>query len=144
MDVDATGGFVITEDDSDLFQVLPGRRSFGGFNKSVEKYYHEVFDEQRLQKLGDKAKNNTISDEEMLKRYENLIGLPRGPNQGVRPDHRAIKCNPNSLHMNNQMIKIEGSTNKLPNSISNNNGNHNKRKEKNSNTFHDNKRHKKR
>jgi hypothetical protein len=29
--------------------------------------------------------SSTINDEEMLKRYENLIGLPRGPNQGQRP-----------------------------------------------------------
>ncbi len=73
------------EDDPRTVEV-PGRRSFGGFNKSVERHYQSVLDEMNFDKMAKKVENKTISDEEMLSRYENLIGLPRGPNQGRKQD----------------------------------------------------------
>lgn len=61
-----------------------GRRSFGGFNKAVERNYEQMIDEKRFDRASERASKNTVSDAEMLARYENLIGLPRGPSQGVR------------------------------------------------------------
>jgi hypothetical protein len=80
----SNNGLVCTRDDSDLFSALPGRRSFGGFNRPVEKYYEQIMDEKRFEKAAEKVNRNSVSDEEMLARYENLIGLPRGPSQGQR------------------------------------------------------------
>lgn len=68
-----------------IYAALPGRRSFGGFNKNVEREYERQIDEEKFDKAMEKAKKNTVSDEEMLSRYQNLIGLPRGPNQGKAP-----------------------------------------------------------
>lgn len=47
-------------------------------------------DEKRFDKASERASKNSISDTEMLARYENLIGLPRGPNQGMRPKKEKI------------------------------------------------------
>lgn len=63
---------------------FPGRRSFGGCNKFIERHYAKVLEDQYNIKVAEKEKKQTISDEEMLKRYENLVSLPRGPSQGVR------------------------------------------------------------
>jgi hypothetical protein len=75
---------ICTRDDSDLLSALPGRRSFGGFNKPIERHYEQIMDERRFEKALEKSKKNAVSDEEMVARYETLIGLPRGPNQGQR------------------------------------------------------------
>lgn len=70
----------------DPYAELPGRRSFNGCNKAVERYY-----ESRLEDLNYKTKSSTstkeltVSDEDILKRCADLVGLPRGPNQGQRP-----------------------------------------------------------
>lgn len=78
------------------FQYFPGRRSFGGFNRAVERYYHSVIDEKQLEEVS----RDTLTDEEMLKRYENLVGLPRGPNQGIikinDKKRGSLKANSNS------------------------------------------------
>jgi hypothetical protein len=66
-------------------QINVGRRSFGGFNKAVERHYEQMMDEKRFDKASERASKNSVSDTEMLNRYETLIGLPRGPNQGMRP-----------------------------------------------------------
>jgi hypothetical protein len=65
---------------------LPGRRSFGGFNKYVEKYYQMKLDELKLNSImsNSSVKGGGVSDEEMLERYENLVGLPRGPKQSKK------------------------------------------------------------
>lgn len=69
----------------DSMQVsFPGRRSFGGCNKFIERHYSKTLEDQYNIKLSDKDSKATISDEEMLKRYEDLISLPRGPNQGAK------------------------------------------------------------
>lgn len=69
-----------TLENGDIYSALPGRRSFGGFNKSMERYYQQIMDENRMEKLV--KVSETIDDEEMINRYENLVSLPRGPNQG--------------------------------------------------------------
>jgi membrane-bound lytic murein transglycosylase len=69
----------------DSMQVsFPGRRSFGGCNKFIERHYSKTLEDQYNIKLSDKESKATISDEEMLKRYEDLVSLPRGPNQGAK------------------------------------------------------------
>jgi len=74
----------------DFAAALPGRRSFNGCNKAVERHYEQVLDDLNYKRKASIVKSDTISDEEMLKRYESLIGLPRGPNQGKKPDNRSI------------------------------------------------------
>lgn len=50
-----------------------GRRSFRGFNKAVEKNYNETLEQKLTGKARRKAGKAHISDEEMLKRYENYV-----------------------------------------------------------------------
>ena len=76
---------VCTKEEHDFMSALPGRRSFGGANKAVERNYEQMMDEKRFDKASERASKNSVSDTEMLARYENLIGLPRGPSQGARP-----------------------------------------------------------
>jgi hypothetical protein len=81
----ASEPLVCVEETVDTFHnSLPGRRSFGGFHPYIEQNYREQLDSNRLDgKLSKKKSDETaVSDEEMLARYDNLIGLPRGPNQG--------------------------------------------------------------
>lgn len=63
-----------------------GRRSFGGFNKNVERNYSEFLDDMQFDNITRKSKSlkRDINDDEMLESYANLIGLPRGPNQNRR------------------------------------------------------------
>ena len=51
--------------DNSIFSTLPGRRSYGGFNKEVERHYEHIMNERRYEKQVTKAIKNTISDEEM-------------------------------------------------------------------------------
>lgn len=68
-------------------QQLPGRRSFNGCNKAVERYYESKMEDLKYnwKKAASSSSSTSATDEEILKRCENLIGLPRGPNQGLRP-----------------------------------------------------------
>lgn len=81
VEAQSSSSSVYQKDDTDVFQHLPGRRSFGGVNKVVEFHYQRAFDPTK----GRETITKTINDEEMLKRYENMISLPRGPSQGERP-----------------------------------------------------------
>jgi M-phase phosphoprotein 6 len=94
-----TGQSRFKKETDDLMAALPGRRSFGGFNKAVERHYEQIMDEKRLNRAAERANKNAVSDEEMLARYESLIGLPRGPNQGVKQqrDHHS-KNRPDDGH----------------------------------------------
>lgn len=83
-------------DFSDSLSTYPGRRSFGGFNKAVEQQYNKYLDSLKFDKLASKASSSfDVDDEEMLERYQTLIGLPRGPNQGRLPDDRQRLMNSN-------------------------------------------------
>lgn len=86
MDVDVVdnGPLQCIKDNTNTFSALPGRRSFGGFNIAVEKHYQQVIDHKRFQRTV--LPESMIDEEEMLQRYENLVSLPRGPNQGMRQE----------------------------------------------------------
>ncbi|KAJ1428992.1 hypothetical protein B484DRAFT_64090 [Ochromonadaceae sp. CCMP2298] len=81
-----SGAIVCVKDGFDLSSLLPGRRSFNGCNKFVENFYEQRLDDLKIRKRSkpEKQDGNSVSNEEMMKRYENLVGLPRGPNQGKR------------------------------------------------------------
>jgi hypothetical protein len=64
------------------YSSLPGRRSFGGFNPAVERNYSKLTGLHMLNSSSSGGEAGGIDDEAMLERYESLIGLPRGPNQG--------------------------------------------------------------
>lgn len=83
-------GLVCSTEHFDFVAALPGRRSFNGCNKAVERHYEQVLDDLNYKRKTSVVKTDTISDEEMIKRYESLIGLPRGPNQGKKVDNRPI------------------------------------------------------
>lgn len=67
--------------------VFPGRRSFGGCNRFIERHYAKELEDKYNLKLSERETKNTISDEDMVKRYNELVSLPRGPNQGMRKTH---------------------------------------------------------
>lgn len=71
-----TNKIVCTIETTDLLSSLPGRRSFNGFNKCVERAYAECMDAKRYERAVSKSERYGVSDEEMLARYESLIGLP--------------------------------------------------------------------
>ena len=107
--------FVPTRDDEikcntqhfDFVAELPGRRSFNGCNKAMERYY-----ESRLEDLNYKKKaevdnsSETISNEDMIKRYESLISLPRGPNQGKKPSSKPIGGGGGAPNQQKNMNKV--------------------------------------
>jgi hypothetical protein len=76
---------------TDLYSTLPGRRSFNGANKAVEKYYQQIINTKYYEAYSKKIKegegdvegSNEARDKEID--YEKLISLPRGPSQGKRP-----------------------------------------------------------
>jgi hypothetical protein len=72
-------GIVCTAEAEDLFAALPGRRSFGGFNKVVERFYQHSMDTQKFGLGGgNDLEDDNISNEEMASRYSHLIGSPEG------------------------------------------------------------------
>jgi hypothetical protein len=93
----------------DFAAQLPGRRSFNGCNKAVERFYESRMEELKYKKKISVEPSNTISDEEMLKRYENLIGLPRGPNQGQRPAMKSAPANKEPTKSHNKVYKRDRS-----------------------------------
>jgi hypothetical protein len=87
-------------------------------------------DEQHYNKVTERASRNTITDEEMVQRYENLVGLPRGPSQGLRATIGAAKkenrlSSKDFEEASHKMIKLNSENNfkrkNLPSSTSNNN-----------------------
>jgi hypothetical protein len=118
MDIDDSE-LTCVKDDADNFSALPGRRSFGGFNKAVEKHYQQMIDHKRFQTSAKADDAKIVSDEEMLLRYENLVGLPRGPSQGVRQE---VKANSKSQYNKFSGQAVDSS------SGSNGGGNHSKNK----------------
>lgn len=67
--------------------LFPGRRSFGGCNKFVERQYDKTLEELFNIKRPSRAisQQQQPTDEVILKQYETLVSLPRGPNQGKKP-----------------------------------------------------------
>ena len=75
---------VVYVNDNSIFATLPGRRSYGGFNKVAERHYEYIMNERRYERQVAKANKNHISDEEMAKRYTDLITSSKKSNQGSR------------------------------------------------------------
>eukprot|EP00607_Mallomonas_marina_P010835 CAMPEP_0182421058 /NCGR_PEP_ID=MMETSP1167-20130531/6260_1 /TAXON_ID=2988 /ORGANISM="Mallomonas Sp, Strain CCMP3275" /LENGTH=187 /DNA_ID=CAMNT_0024597799 /DNA_START=183 /DNA_END=742 /DNA_ORIENTATION=+ len=78
---------ICERDDEDLMASFPGRRSFRGCNPIVERQYQAAIDASKYEHYLDNNSKNTkdvsnVSDQEMTDRFQDLIGLPRGPNQG--------------------------------------------------------------
>jgi hypothetical protein len=61
----------IEVNENESYSDLPGRRSFGGFNPSVERIYGDLDDSQ----------NKVTREKEIVANFDKLVSLPRGPNQ---------------------------------------------------------------
>lgn len=61
-------------EECDDVAAMPGRLSFGGFNRSVERHYEQAMAAHRYERKV--ANGDVITDEEFVARYTNLIGLP--------------------------------------------------------------------
>lgn len=103
---DASVELTVTITPTDFYSSLPSRRSFGGCNAFIEKEYERFIDMAKFDKAVEKAKADTVSDEEMLQRYQSLIGLPRGPNQGKMPTK--ISGGNNKNYNNSAKAKSKG------------------------------------
>lgn len=66
----------VTAETEDLYASIPGRRSFGGFNKVVERYYEHAMDTQKFGLNNEDIEGENMNDDEMVDRYSSLIGLP--------------------------------------------------------------------
>ncbi len=84
----------------DIYARLPGRRSFNGCNRAMEKNYQQIIDakyietqERKENRVLDHDIENgkLITDEAMADIYQDLIALPRGPNQGKRANNNSSK-----------------------------------------------------
>jgi hypothetical protein len=73
-----SGKLVCVVEAVDLYSTLPGRRSFGGFNAVVERHYSNALNTS----LDEPSGAMDVEEESILKKYEELVSLPRGPNQG--------------------------------------------------------------
>lgn len=52
---------------------LIGRRSFGGFNPSIEEAWKDSKDRFENDRLENNSSNQKVSDEELLQRYKNIV-----------------------------------------------------------------------
>lgn len=79
--------------ENEIYTTYPGRRSFGGFNPYVERMSNNnnnsgsgsVLDSSKSKKNNSNYSDNKGKrEEEILENYENMVSLPRGPNQVTR------------------------------------------------------------
>ena len=88
---------VCKTDNFNFNAVLPGRRSFNGCNKAMERHYQMQLDHLKFQTKMDSnieaniATTRDTMDEEMIKKYEQLVGLPRGPSGGMMTNNDSKK-----------------------------------------------------
>ena len=71
----STGGkLVVTVESISLYSALPGRRSFRGANKVVERQYAATLESHRIdKKYGNlSASTEEVDDEELLRRYASI------------------------------------------------------------------------
>ncbi len=80
---------------------LPGRRSFGQFNKTVEQITQAAMVAVTTTALHQQAQRDTIDDEEMANRYSQYVGLPgngrpikKAKNHTQAPVHRQYAAVP--------------------------------------------------
>ena len=99
---------VYIEESVDTLSEMPGRRSFNNFNNSVNKYYSNKIEELNIDKKitsssSQKGRKNLASDDEIIQKYDQLVGLPRGPNQSRKNDTYANNNTP--IHNNHTSKK---------------------------------------
>lgn len=70
----------VEADENDFYSELPGRRSFGGFNPSIERIYSNHCESMTAEKKINKEK-------EIVANLDKLVSLPRGPNQVMVVPH---------------------------------------------------------
>eukprot|EP01031_Cornospumella_fuschlensis_P031605 gene31605-38197_t len=103
----SSGKVTLVRDYTDLYAALPGRRSFNGCNKAVEKYYYSIVSDKYEEKRQETSNKDVIDDEEMVQRYQELVSLPRGPGQGRKPVHSQNRDNGKDGKDNNKKRKQE-------------------------------------
>ena len=94
--------YEITTSSIDMYGIsseIIGRRSYNNFNKSVEETYVQALDGRRKQKIDSKVEKEQISDEELLKRYEQYV-------KGERTDLRANENNVPNNDIGNLKAKL--------------------------------------
>ncbi len=85
------------ENENEIYSLYPGRKSFGGFNTKVETYCREVEDNQKFEKIAKKI----VSEEEMITRYHQSIGLPLG--SGKNHHENFLKSNKTKSNKKNKI-----------------------------------------
>lgn len=96
-EIEGTQSIVFIQETTDPLSLLPGRRSFQNCNAAVERNYSARMDELNFDITATRGRKsgaagiNSVSDEEMLERYQHLVGLPRGPNQSRKPSQGSGK-----------------------------------------------------
>ena len=65
------------DEDIDEIALIPGRRSFGGKNAAVERQYGIY-----TGGMASGKRRTALDEKTVFKQYEQLIALPRGPEQG--------------------------------------------------------------
>lgn len=72
---------VCTREMTNLYSALPGRRSFGGFNKPIERNYDLVLNKHKADKrygrLVQESNDGDANDEELLTHFKNMRGKKR-------------------------------------------------------------------
>ena len=72
-----TGVKRLFDEDIDEIALIPGRRSFGGKNAAVERQYGIY-----TGGMASGKRRTALDEKTVFKQYEQLIALPRGPEQG--------------------------------------------------------------
>lgn len=65
------GGLVVTVEKVSLYSALPGRRSFGGANKIVERQYANIMESRRID-MKYNGNGDETADDELLKAYARM------------------------------------------------------------------------
>ncbi len=91
--VPSTGSkLIVTVEKVSLYSSLPGRRSFQGANKIVERQYANTMESQRIdKKYGSSSSSEDVDDEELLKRYAAMRKGKGGASKGDNMDKRKRK-----------------------------------------------------
>jgi hypothetical protein len=93
-----------TVEKKSIYSALPGRRSFGGFNKVIERQYAAVLEGQRMDRKYNHNTEVEDDDDELLKRYAAM--------RGGKKSRDKDNSNSNSSSNNKNKKKGEGGTGK--------------------------------
>ncbi len=84
------------EDMYGISSEIIGRRSFNNFNKAVQETYQAAIHARRRDKIDKKVEREHISDEELLKRYEQYV-KGRGDMSSSSPTNRLVNYDVGNL-----------------------------------------------